>query len=120
MLACIIFISPVSEFRITFLTELRANICIVSGSMSKGELPTAVRPRYDPEPALTVSACDSKNILKLWFRMYAALGILPETMKPFGCSVFDGPFLEILSRMFDVRRDFLVGYFFGSSIFDQE
>ena len=46
--------------------------------------------------------------------------ILPETMEQFGCSVFDGQFLGIISRVFDVRRDFLAGYFFGSSIFDQK
>ena len=46
--------------------------------------------------------------------------ILPETMKQFGCSVFNGPFLGIISRVFDVPRDFLAGYFLGSSIFDQK
>ena len=38
-------------------------------------------------------------------------GILPETLKQFGCSLFDGPFLRIISRVFDVRRDFLTRYF---------
>ena len=46
--------------------------------------------------------------------------ILPETMKQFGCSVFDGPFVGIISRVFDARLDFLARYFFGSSIFDQK
>ena len=47
------------------------------------------------------------------------LQIPPETMKQSGCSVFDGPFLGIIFRVCDVRQDFVAGYFFGSSIFDQ-
>ena len=39
-------------------------------------------------------------------------------MKQFDCSVFDGPILGIISRVFDVRRDFLAGHFSASSMFD--
>ena len=39
-------------------------------------------------------------------------------MKQFDSSVFDDPVLGIISRVFDVRRDFLDRYFFGSSVFD--
>ena len=39
-------------------------------------------------------------------------------MKQFDSSVFDDPVLGIISRVFDVRRDFLDRYFSGSSVFD--
>ena len=44
--------------------------------------------------------------------------ILTKTMKQFDSSVFDDSILGIISRVFDVRRDFLDRYFFGSSVFD--
>ena len=46
------------------------------------------------------------------------LDSLPETMEQFGCSVFESPIWGIISRVFDVRRDFSARYFFGSSMFD--
>ena len=46
--------------------------------------------------------------------------LLTETMKQFDSSVFDGPILGIISRVFDVRRDFLDRYFFSSSMFDDQ
>ena len=41
-------------------------------------------------------------------------------MKQFDSSVFDGPILGIISRVFDVRRDLLDSYFFSSSMFDDQ
>ena len=38
--------------------------------------------------------------------------VLSETMKQFDSSVFDGPILGIISRVFDVRRDFVGQVFF--------
>ena len=45
-------------------------------------------------------------------------GVLTETMKQFDSSVFDGTILGIISRVFDVRRHFLDGYFVSSSMFE--
>ena len=41
-----------------------------------------------------------------------------ETMKHLDCSVFGGPTLGIVSRVFDNREGFLSGYFSGKSMFD--
>ena len=46
--------------------------------------------------------------------------LLTETMKQFDSSVFDGPILGIISRVFDVRRYFLDKYCFSSSMFDHQ
>ena len=46
--------------------------------------------------------------------------ILTETMKQFDSSVFDGPILGIISRVFDVRRDLWDGCVFSSSMFDDQ
>ena len=39
------------------------------------------------------------------------------TKKLFDCSVFGGPTLRMSSRVFDVLRDLLNGYRFGTSVF---
>ena len=49
----------------------------------------------------------------LWItQIFMNSRLLTKTMKQFGCSVFDGPFWGFISWVFDVRRDFLAGYFF--------
>ena len=58
------------------------------------------------------------TMMILMHRINVISPLLTETMKQFNSSVFDGSILEIISRVFDVRRDFLDRYFFSSSMFD--
>ena len=78
-----------------------------------GEVKRATYECADLAQALDLGASAASSLNRVKF-------ILPETMKQFGCSVCDGPIWGIISRVFDVRRDFLAGYLFGSSIFDQK
>ena len=62
-----------------------------------------------------VHACMYYSYIKLHVRHIC---LLTETMKQFDSSVFDGPILGIISRVFDVRRHFLDGYVFHSPMFE--
>ena len=60
------------------------------------------------------------TMMILMHRINVISPLLTETMKQFNSSVFDGSILEIISRVFDVRRDLLDKYFVSSSMFDDK